>query len=189
MYILDKHWVVGVTGALSAAQKKRTSIVHRWFDDMSAFTGGAVALLLVSFLFLLAVVQSPTMLPWTGTAVGDVRSGGINYYSFQGQEYTLTLVPGERWSSTVYLDPQDPSHAMFAHPAGRWIEGATVVGPFAGAFLLLAFGFARRSKRRRNRLKGPGSKLSFGKGLDDGTVGQLPGPAAPGRRSRLTNGQ
>lgn len=176
--------------AVVPVQDERTSIVHRCFEDMGAFTGGAVALLVLSCLFLLAVVQGP-MLQWTGTAVPDVRSGGINYYSFQGQEYTLALAYREQWSSTVYLDPEDPSHAVFAHPAGRWIQGATVVGPFVGAFLLLAFGFARRSKRRRKRLKDlkdPGHKLSFGKGLDDRTVGQSPGSGEPGRRHRLTNG-
>ncbi len=170
-----------MTRAFGPAHTKRANILHRCFEDTGAFTGGAVALFVVSCLFLLALVQSPTILQWTGTAVRDVQDGGINYYSFRGQEYTLGLASGEQWSSTIYLDPEDPSHAMFAHPAGRWIEGATVGAPFAGALLLLAFGFARKAKRRRSRLKAHDPKLPFGKVLDDRTWVR-PGTAAPDRR-------
>jgi hypothetical protein len=134
------------------ALAKVTRTVHRWFEDTGAFTGFAVALFVVGTLFVLAEVQSPSMLQWSGTAVHDVQSGGIAYYSFHGQNYTLNVDSPGMWSSTVYVDPADPSNAMFANTFTRWTEAATVAGPYAGSVLLLGLGFARRSRRRR--LKG-----------------------------------
>lgn len=149
-----------VTRALGGdALAKVTSTVHRWFEDTGAFTGFAVALFVVGSLFVLAEAQSPSMLQWTGTAVHDVQSGGIAYYSFRGQNYTLNVTSPGMWSSTVYVDPADPSTAMFANTLTRWTEAATVAGPYAGSVFLLALGFARRSRRRR--LKGvSGSSVS-----------------------------
>jgi hypothetical protein len=141
---------VGVTGALGGdAVAKVSRTVHRWFEDTGAFTGFAVALFVVGTLFVLAEVQSPSLLQWTGTAVHDVQSGGIAYYSFRGQNYTLNVDSPEKWSSTVYLDPGDPSTAMFANTLTRFTEAATVAGPYAGSVILLGLGFARRSRRRR----------------------------------------
>lgn len=55
--------------------------VHRWFQDMGAFIAGAFVLLVVGSLFLVAAVQSPSMLQWTGTAVQAVDHRGIAYLS------------------------------------------------------------------------------------------------------------
>lgn len=138
---------------------KAAKTVHRWFEDTGAFTGFAVAFFVVGSLFILAELQSPTMLQWTGTAVHDVQSGGIAYYSFQGQTYTLNVPSPGSFSSTVYIDPSDPSTAMFSNTLTRWTEAATVAGPYAVAALLLALGLARRSRRRRARLRARGSAL------------------------------
>jgi hypothetical protein len=53
--------------------------------------------------------------------------------------------------STVYLDPADPSHATFSRPLTKWIEAVVVIGSYATSTLVLAFGFARRSRRSHNR--------------------------------------
>ena len=140
-------------GSIGDTRAKVTTTLHRWFEDTGAFTGFAVALFVVGTLFVLAEVQSPSMLQWTGTAVHDVQSGGIAYYSFQGQTYTLNVPTPASFSSTVYIDPADPSTAMFSNTVTRWTEASTVAGPYAGAVLLLALGFARRSRRRRERLR------------------------------------
>jgi hypothetical protein len=124
---------------------------------MSPYTWFAAALFVLGSGFILADLQSPSLLQWTGTQAPDVQSGGIAYYSFRGVEYTLDLpirAPGQSaMPNTVVLDPADPSHAMFARPLSKWIEATVVVGPYATSLLVLAFGFARRSRRRRLRAK------------------------------------
>ena len=120
---------------------------------MSPYTWFAAALFMLGSAFILADLQSPSLLQWTGTQVPDVQSGGIAYYSFRGVEYTLDLpvrAPGQSaMPGTVVLDPADPSQAVFARPLSKWIEATVVVGPYATSLLVLAFGFARRSRRRR----------------------------------------
>jgi hypothetical protein len=132
-------------------------VLGRWFEDMSTYTWFAAALFVLGSAFILADLQSPSLLQWSGTQVPDVQSGGIAYYSFRGVEYTLDLpvrapeqsaMPG-----TVVLDPADPSQAVFARPLSKWIEATVVVGPYATSLMVLAFGFARRSRRRRLRAK------------------------------------
>ena len=145
--------------------------VHRWFEDMGVFFAGAAALLVLGSLFLFAAVQSPSMLQWTGTPVKAVENGGIAYYSFQGQSYTLDVTSPLMQTGTVYLDPADPSTAMFSNPLTRWTDIATIGGPYAAAGLLLGVGFARRSRRRRRQ--DHGDDLPFGTGLDVKALSQL----------------
>ena len=132
-------------------------MLRRWFEDMSPYTWFAAALFVLGSAFILADLQSPSLLQWTGTQVPDVQSGGIAYYSFRGVEYTLDLpvrAPGQSaMPGTVVLDPADPSQAVFARPLSKWIEATVVVGPYATSLMVLAFGFARRSRRRRLRAK------------------------------------
>ena len=130
-------------------------MLRRWFADMSSFAAIAAALFVLGSGFVLADLQSPSLLQWTGTEVPNVQSGGIAYYSFHGVEYTMD-VPLRAASqgpmpSTVYLDPADPSHATFSRPLTKWIEALVVVGPYATSALVLAFGFARRSRRSHKR--------------------------------------
>lgn len=135
---------------------KMTHIVNRGCEDLGAFIGGAAALLVLGSLFLLADLQSPSLLQWTGTPVPAVERGGIAYYSFHGQNYTLNVPSPNTSTSTVYLDPANPSDAMFSRPVTRWTEFAGVAGPYASAVLLLILGVARRSRRRRRRLTSRG---------------------------------
>jgi hypothetical protein len=142
-----------------------------WFEDVGAFVTGAALLCVVGSLFLVAAAQSPTMLQWTGTPVAAVEDGGIAYYSFQGQTYTLDVTSPLQHSGTVYLDPAEPSNAIFSNPVTRWGDIATVGGPYAAAVILLALGFARRSRRRRLRERDLGP--STGSGLDHTTLSRL----------------
>ena len=163
---------VSVTGAAAGdTRPKATNRMQRWFEDMGTFIAGAVALFVVGSLFLVAAVQSPSMLQWTGTAVRSVESGGLLYYTFHGQSYTLDVTSPVLGSSTVYVDPADPSNAMLSSPLTRWTDIGSVGGPYAASVLLLTYGFTRRARRRR--LRDRGLQQSFGSGLDHTTLGLL----------------
>src|ERR1035437_226713 len=122
---------------------------------MSTYTWFAAALFVLGSGFILADLQNPSLLQWTGTEGADVPRGGVAYYSFNGVGYNLDMpirAPGQSaMPSTVVLDPENPSQAMFSRPLSKWIEATVVVGPYATSLLVLAFGFARRSQRRRLR--------------------------------------
>jgi hypothetical protein len=126
-------------------------VLRRWFADMSFFAAIAAALFVLGSGFVLADLQSPSLLQWTGTEVPNVQSGGIACYSFHGVKYTMDVplraLGQGPMPSTVYLDPADPSHATFSRPLTKWIEAVVVVGSYATSALVLAFGFARRSRR------------------------------------------
>jgi hypothetical protein len=111
------------------------------------------------------------MLQWTGTAVRAVENGGIAYYSFNGQSYTLNVTSGLPNSGTVYVDPAEPSNAIFSNSVTRWTDIGSVGGPFVASVLLLTLGFSRRSRRRHRKEHDPG--VSFGGGLDDTTMSRL----------------
>lgn len=134
-----------------STRDRASQLMRRWFEDMGVFMVWAVVLFMLGSMFLGAIVQSPSMLQWTGTAVHSVESGGIAYYSFYGQQFTLDVTSSWLQADRVYLDPANPSDAMLGNPVVRWTELATVGGPYAAAVLLLTFGFARRSRRRRLR--------------------------------------
>jgi len=130
-------------------------MLRRWFADMGLFAAMAAALFVLGSGFVLADLQSPSLLQWTGIEVPNVQSGGIAYYSFNGVEYTMNVplraLGQGPMPSTVYLDPADPSHATFSRPVTKWIEAVVVVGSYAASALVLAFGFARRSRRSHKR--------------------------------------
>ena len=153
------------------ASDMTTSRMHRLFEDMGAFIVGASAAFVVGSLFLFAAIESPSMLQWTGIPVSSVEDGAIAYYSFHGQSYTLDVTSPLMQTGTVYLDPGDPSNAMFSNPLTRWTDIATIGGPYAASALLLTAGFARRSRRRRLKRRGLG--LSFGTGLDQAALSRL----------------
>ncbi|MEP7034783.1 MAG: hypothetical protein ABI662_12245 [Dermatophilaceae bacterium] len=139
------------------AQATVFGTVRRWFEDTGPFTAFAVTFLVLGSLFVLAEVQSPSMLQWNGTGVHASQSGGIAFYSFRGQTYTLNVPTPAAFSSTIYIDPAEPSTAMFSNPVTRWTEAGTVAGPFVVAALLLALGFVRKARRRRLRRRQRGA--------------------------------
>jgi hypothetical protein len=149
-----------MTRAVAAdARGTTTSFRDRLFEDMGPFIPGAAALLLMGSLLLFAAIQSPNILQWTGTSVQALERGGLAYYSFHGQTYALDVTTRLVQPGTVYLDPADPSNAMLANPLSRGIDVVTVGGPYAASALLLTFGYARRSRRRRLRGRGPGARF------------------------------
>jgi hypothetical protein len=156
-----------------AGQTRDTRINHirRTFEDLGPFVTGAALLFGVGLLFLFSAVQSPSMLQWTGTAVRAVENGGIAYYSFNGQTYTLDVTSPVKNPVTVYVDPAEPSTAMFSNPLFRWTDIASVGGPFTASVLLLTLGVARRSRRRHFKEHDLG--VLYGTGLDSRTMSRL----------------
>ena len=84
--------------------------VRKWFDGAGWFVGGAVVLLVFALLAVLAGLQSPDSMLWTGQQVTGTEQQGLVYYRWQGQSYSLD-VPGSGSSKavSVYFKPGDPS--------------------------------------------------------------------------------
>ncbi|MGH3425246.1 MAG: DUF3592 domain-containing protein [Nocardioidaceae bacterium] len=114
----------------------------------------AIALVCAGVLVLLLLAQLPERLYWTGDAVQGVNNGGIVYYQVDGREWTVNdpgPVPAQDTPVTVYVDPDEPSHALLQGP-GRWIDGVFVLVWFVAAALLVALAASRRAVGRRRRV-------------------------------------
>ena len=91
------------------------------------FVGAAVVLLVFSLLAVLAELQVPESMLWTGQQVTGTEQQGLVYYRWQGQSYSLD-VPGFGSSKavSVYFNPGDPSQAIVDHVTGRVLTGLFV---------------------------------------------------------------
>jgi hypothetical protein len=150
--------------------------MRHWFEGTSPFPAVALIVFLLGCGFLLADLLSPSTLLWTGRPVRGTEHGGIVYYSFRGQSYTLDdPATAHVKSRTVYVDASNPSNAMLDNSVNRAVDIATVGGSYGITVLLFAAGFARRAHRRRKRRPEgrSGYRGSFGDGLDPGTVARL----------------
>jgi hypothetical protein len=129
--------------------------VRKWFDGAGWFVGLAAVLFVFALLALLVGLQSSDSLLWTGQRVTGTEQGGLIYYRWQGQSYTLD-VPGYGSSQavSVYLDPGDPGHATVDNVLNRVVAVLLIGVPVAGGVALLAAGgtrnyrWARRNARR-----------------------------------------
>jgi hypothetical protein len=140
--------------------------VRSWFDGAGWFVGLAVALFAFALLATLVGLQSSDSVLWTGQHVTGTEQGGLVYYRWQDQSYTISASGyGSAKAVSVYLDPGDPSHAVIDNVADRVVAVLLVGVPVAGGLALLAVGgtrnyrWARRNARRaredpRERLRG-----------------------------------
>jgi hypothetical protein len=128
--------------------------VRKWFDGAGGFVGGAVVLVVFALLAVLLGLQSPDRVLWTGQQVVGTEQGGIVTYSWHGQSYSLD-VPGYGSSPavSVYLNPGDPSQAMVDSTFDRVVAALLVLGPAAGAIVLLVLGGTRNYRWFRRKLK------------------------------------
>ena len=128
--------------------------VRNWFNGAGWFVGLAVALFVFALLALLVGLQSPDSLLWTGQQVTGTEQGGVIYYRWQGQSYSLDAQGyGSAQAVSVYLDPGDPSHAVVDNVADR-VAAALLVGvPVAGGVALLAVGGTRNYRWARRNAK------------------------------------
>jgi hypothetical protein len=131
----------------------RQSGIRSAIDGMIGYVAGACLLLLLAVLGLLVVIQSPPdWLLWTGSRVVGHERGGIVFYSWARQHFTLD-VPGFGAASHVvlYLDPAHPEHAVRDRLGTRVLDAVFTVLPLLLAVALLVVGASRRRARRRRR--------------------------------------
>jgi hypothetical protein len=137
------------------------------FDGAGWFVGLALVLFAFSLIMLLGELQSPDLVLWTGHRVVGSEQGGIVYYRWHGQNYSLDA-PGYGSSKAVgvYLDPGNPDHAMIDNVYNRMAVGSLIGVPFAGGVTLLALGLSRGYRSRRRQLRRDVPADGFGLGLD-----------------------
>jgi hypothetical protein len=128
--------------------------VRKWYDGAGWYVGGAVVLLVFALLAVLAGLQSPDSMLWTGQHVTGTEHQGLVYYRWQGQSYSLD-VPGSASSKavSVYFRPGDPSQAIVDNVPDRVAAGLLVLAPVAGAAVLLVLGGTRNYRWQRRKLK------------------------------------
>jgi hypothetical protein len=108
---------------------------------------------------------------WTGTSVQGDERGGIVYYTYHGQNYSLDDT--SRFDShTVYFNPKHPdTSAELGNSAETVVDIASVAVPFLIALAIVAFK-ARRVWRTRRTRNDPAA-VGFGHGLDLEVVHRL----------------
>ena len=128
--------------------------VRKWYDGFGWFVAGAVVLLVIAALALLAGLQSPDRVLWIGQGVVGTEQQGIVYYSWHGQSYSID-VPGTGSAKgvSVYLDPADPSQAMTNNVFDRVMAGLLILGPVVAALVLLVLGGTRNYRWFRQKIR------------------------------------
>lgn len=146
--------------------------VRERLDGNRLLVSGVVLLALVGSLILHGSLSGDSGLQWTGTKVQGVERGGIVFWSYQGQSYTLDHT--SRFASdTVAFDAKDPAGtAELVYPVDRDVEAAAVLACPLAAVALAGFGVLRARRRsavpRADRLGG-----GYGSGLDPEVVQRL----------------
>jgi len=141
--------------------------VAAWFDGAGWFVGLAVALLVFTLIAVFVQLQSPDHILWTGQRAVGTEQGGIVFYRWHGQNYSVDVRGfGSSKNVSVYFDPADPSDAMADNAVNRAVTALLVGGPFTGAIALLAVGLSRSYRRRRRVERGVAPPVGYGKGLD-----------------------
>jgi len=137
----------------------------------------ALVLVAAGIIAILAELQSPSALMWTGVAVRGYTTGGITYYSYHGVEGTLDNPHQDasvtaRVPTTVYLDPDNPADSSKAMLGGftRWVDAGAVLVWFLAAIGVIGLGYLRRARTARRRDRAVMSGESFGYGLDPEVV-------------------
>jgi hypothetical protein len=128
--------------------------VRKWYDGSGWFVAGAVVLFGFAALALLAGLQSPDRVLWTGQGIVGTEHQGIVYYSWHGQSYSIDAPGnGSAQAVSVYLDPADPSQAMIDNIFDRVAAGLLILGPVVAALVLLVLGGTRNYRWYRRKIK------------------------------------
>lgn len=146
-----------------------------FFGDARVMVIGASVFFLIGCLFFTVALTGTNRVEWTGTSIRGTERGGIVYYSYGGQNYSLD-VTSRFMSSTVYLDPRHPdSSAMLDNSADRAVDIVTVGAPLALSVVILGVGTFRRFRRHRHERGEPAidPETTFGRGLDPAIVRRL----------------
>jgi hypothetical protein len=125
------------------------------FDGAGWSVGLAAALFVFALLVVLLEAQSPEIVLWTGHRVVGTEQGGIVFYQWHGQAYSLDARGyGSSDAVSVYLDPGNPADAMINDAGDRAFAILLVGGPVAGGVALLVVGMTRRYRWARRRMRG-----------------------------------
>jgi len=150
--------------------------IRRWCDGIGGFIAVAVLCLVFGLLGIAVEAQDPSRLRWTGDKVSAYTEGGIAFYTYHGERYTMNArgVPAgsPREPATVYVDPDDPTTAWMYTRVDDLTTGLYIVLPFTLSVGVVAAGVIRRSlhARKRLRIASLPSEETFGEGLDEGFV-------------------
>lgn len=137
------------------------------FDGAGWFVGVAIVLFAFALVVVLGELQSPDLVLWTGHRVVGTEQGGIVFYQWHGQNYSLDA-PGNGSAKAVgvYLDPGDPNNAMIDNLLARGVIALLVGVPVTAGVALLAIGLTRRYRRTRREMRGILPPAGYGRGLD-----------------------
>ncbi len=128
--------------------------IRRRLEGTGPFAPLALAALVIGSVFLLLAATGPSAVQWTGRQVHASEQGGVIYFSYQGQHYTMDDPGSKRTGTrTVYLDPADPAAAITASPVDRALDVVTVGGPCLAAAAFVAAGVRRQRRYRWRRLE------------------------------------
>lgn len=140
--------------------------IRGWFDGAGWFVAGAAGLFVVALLAVVLSLQVDNLM-WTGQPVHGTEQGGIVYYTWHGQSYTVddSQGLGHGTSVTVYINPANPSGAVLDNPTDRVITYLVVGLPVLAGAGLLVMGGTRKSRWRRRNAK---------RGTSDWWISQIP---------------
>ena len=149
----------------------------RWlvFRFRNALEGNGFIVSVAVFFLALGLILIPFVLlssvQFTGTAVQGVDRGGIVYYTYNGQNYTVDDT--SRFNShTVYLRPKRPdTTAELGNTPTKVLDVAIVAVPFLIAFTITGVEARRYWRFRRAQYKPV--PVGFGQGLDHEVLHRL----------------
>jgi hypothetical protein len=165
MVISSRDVVVRVDDDFTRASGEGGSVrLRERFDGLSGYVAVACLLLFVSVLGLLIEAQSSDKVLWTGTKVVGSEHGGIVFYRYQGQQYSLDGTGFDNKARiTVYFDPSNPDSAQTDSLVVRAIDLGFTALPFTLAFLVVGRGMYRRKTADKGRVR---EVREYGGGLD-----------------------
>lgn len=130
------------------------ALVRKWFDGAGWYVGLAVALFTFALLAVFLTLQSSDIVLWTGQHVTGTEQGGIVYYRWHGDSYSLDATGnGSSNAVSVYLDPGNPSNAMIDNAFDRAVAVLLIGVPVAGGVVLLILGGTRNYRWARRNAK------------------------------------
>jgi hypothetical protein len=130
------------------------ALVRKWFDGAGWYVGLAVALFTFALLAVFLTLQSSDIVLWTGQHVTGTEQGGIVYYRWHGDSYSLDATGnGSSNAVSVYLDPGNPSNAMIDNAFDRAVAVLLIGVPVAGGVVLLILGSTRNYRWARRNAK------------------------------------
>jgi hypothetical protein len=128
-------------------------------DGAGWAVGLAAALIVFSLIALIAELQSPDAVLWTGQRVVGTEQHGLAYFRWHGRTYATPMQGyGSARAVTIYLDPANPDNAMADNLPTRMVTGLLAGGPLVAAAAVLTIGLTRKRRwaRRQQRRPAPG---------------------------------